>query len=268
VRQASPDSAVAVLQPSRISEKNPVIHKRPDHGPRRPKLKIRFRYAKLGRIRWTSQRDVARMWERALRRAAVPVAQTSGFSPRPKLSFGLALPTGSESMAEYLDVELSEPLAVPEVSARLDGLFPTGIHITGSAELTEKVESLQQDVVACSWLIDVPGTNRIDLQHVIETALRATSLPVRRQRKGREEDDDVRQSIRELEISTANDEVARFRALLETRPRGVRPSELGRALGIELGLSCRTHQWIEREGSLEEPLVADAARLAALERAS
>ncbi len=55
-------------------------------------VRLRIRFAKMGRVRWTSHRDVARMWERALRRARLPMAYTEGFSPRPKLSFGLALP--------------------------------------------------------------------------------------------------------------------------------------------------------------------------------
>ena len=70
-------------------------------------MKVRTRFTKLGRVRWTSHRDVARMWERALRRGRVPVAYTAGFSPRPQLSFGLALPTGCESVAEYLDITLA-----------------------------------------------------------------------------------------------------------------------------------------------------------------
>ena len=74
-------------------------------------MRIRFRFAKLGKIRCTSQRDVARMWERALRRAGLPLAYTEGFSPRPQLSFGLALPTGCESVAEYLDVALDDDRA-------------------------------------------------------------------------------------------------------------------------------------------------------------
>ena len=69
--------------------------------------RVRVRFTKLGKVRWTSHRDVARMWERALRRAELPVAYTEGFTPRPKVSFGLALPTGHESVAEYLDLELA-----------------------------------------------------------------------------------------------------------------------------------------------------------------
>jgi len=77
-------------------------------------MRIRFRYSKLGKIRFTSQRDVARMWERAIRRAHLPIAYTEGFSPRPQLSFGLALPTGAESLAEYLDMALDPERAADE----------------------------------------------------------------------------------------------------------------------------------------------------------
>src|SRR5204862_7253907 len=71
-------------------------------------VKLRIRFTKLGKVRFTSHRDIARMWERAFRRTGVALAYTAGFSPRPKISFGLALPTGHESVAEYLDVELAE----------------------------------------------------------------------------------------------------------------------------------------------------------------
>ena len=69
---------------------------------------VRLRFSKLGMIRFTSHRDVARIWERALRRAELPIAYTEGFSPRPKLSFGLALSTAYESYGEYLDVALRD----------------------------------------------------------------------------------------------------------------------------------------------------------------
>ena len=73
--------------------------------------RVRFRFSKVGKVRFTSHRDVARLWERALRRAELPVALTEGFSPRPKVHFGLALPTGYESDGEYLDVDLRRPEA-------------------------------------------------------------------------------------------------------------------------------------------------------------
>jgi radical SAM-linked protein len=82
------------------------------------------RFTKLGKVRFTSHRDVARLWERALRKAGVPVAYTGGFAPRPRLHFGLALPTGYESHAEYLDVDLTSGLAGLPGFSGLSGLGP------------------------------------------------------------------------------------------------------------------------------------------------
>ena len=72
---------------------------------------MRFRFTKTGKIRFTSHRDVARMWERAIRRSRLPMAFSQGFNPHPLLSFGLALPTGCESNGEYLDARLEEARA-------------------------------------------------------------------------------------------------------------------------------------------------------------
>ncbi len=83
--------------------------------------RLRFRFAKTGKIRFTSHRDVARMWERALRRSRLPVAWSQGFSPHPLLSFGLALPTGCESAGEYLDVRLEPPVPGEPGPARSPG---------------------------------------------------------------------------------------------------------------------------------------------------
>ena len=63
-------------------------------------MRVRLRFTKVGKIRWTSHRDVARMWERAIRRAGLPVAYSAGFSPRPRLHFGLLrLPNQQRDLA-------------------------------------------------------------------------------------------------------------------------------------------------------------------------
>ncbi len=111
-------------------------------------MRVRFRFAKLGKIRFTSHRDVARMWERALRRAALPVASTEGFSPRPKMHFGLALSTGHESLGEYIDVDFQEPEAadldldaLPEL---LSPLLPIGLTVERAAVIERSLPSLQE----------------------------------------------------------------------------------------------------------------------------
>ena len=92
--------------------------------------RLRLRFSKFGKIRFTSHRDVARMWERALRRGGVRMAYSQGFAPHPLVSFGLALPTGCESMGEYLDLRLdpAEPGDTPvdELAARPQRPAPRG----------------------------------------------------------------------------------------------------------------------------------------------
>ena len=276
-------------------------------------MRIRFRFAKLGKIRFTSQRDVARMWERALRRAELPLAYTEGFSPRPQLSFGLALPTGCESLAEYLDVVLDEARAetagveLAALPAQLSALLPQGIDVEAAALVDRRDGSLQQQVTSCSWTMWLGGMDAGALAERVAALLAAPSVPITRERKGRQEQDDLRPSVlalglagnadRDLDPGTDRAPLAVV-AELACQPRGVRPIELVRGLiavsgrqaghGVEdapagdgsgagvpvLDRACRTQQWIERDGRREEPLgrrgaTAGADRAVhALERAS
>ncbi|HEY3844152.1 MAG TPA: TIGR03936 family radical SAM-associated protein [Acidimicrobiales bacterium] len=229
-------------------------------------LRVRFRFTKTGKIRFTSHRDVARMWERALRRSGVPVALSQGFSPHPLLSFGLALPTGCESLGEYLDARLDEAQfedsAVPGLPDLLSDLLPVGMEVQAAAAISMAEGSLQQEVASCDWELEVLGVAGEELQERIEQVLAAPSLTVRRERKGRQTEDDIRPAI--LALALTNDEgseqgehlIGRFRAELATHPRGVRPGDLVSAFGTDVVLAraCRTHQWIERDGARSEPL--------------
>ena len=259
-------------------------------------MRIRLRFSKLGKIRFTSQRDVARMWERALRRAALPVAYSSGFSPRPQLSFGLALPTGCESWAEYLDVVLddrrpeSADVDVASLPGRMTALLPEGIEVEAAAPVEGGAGSLQQQVTSCSWVMDINGVTREDLATRVASLLAASSVPIVRERKGRQEEDDLRPSVRSLAVVEGTEPesgAVRVVAELSTQPRGVRPVELLRGLTVVGGPSlpdpgregqppsgvvphrpgderaegvpvldraCRTQQWIERDGIRGEPL--------------
>ncbi len=231
-------------------------------------MRLRIRFAKIGRVRWTSHRDVARMWERALRRARVPIAYTEGFSPRPKLSFGLALPTGCESRAEYLDVALREPVAPEEVTQTFSSLLPDGVDVVAAQVLPDGAGSLQEEVTSCRWEIDVPQVDPDGLAAIIARVLGAEVLPVTRERKGRPVTDDLRPSVLDLSSAGPCGSGSGLVAELGTRPRGVRPAELAHVMGIELGLARRTNQWIERDGSRWEPLATPATDAAVLERAS
>src|SRR3954453_4380925 len=86
--------------------------------------RIRIRYAKRGRLRFTSHRDFARALERAIRRSGIPIAFSAGFSPHPKVSYVGAAPTGTASEAEYLEIGLAEAREPAEVKTALDAALP------------------------------------------------------------------------------------------------------------------------------------------------
>ena len=228
--------------------------------------RLRLRFTKAGKIRFTSHRDVARMWERALRRSRLPLAYSQGFVPHPLVSFGLALPTGCESLGEYLDVRLGPPVAgeipVEELPAALTALLPEGIAVEAAALVGDAEGSLQQEVASCDWELEVLGVRDEELRERVEKVLAAHVLTVRRERKGRQSDDDIRPAIRTLSVTSPNGHI---RAELATHPRGVRPVDLVVALGAPAapGRACRTHQWIERDGARFEPLTVSGPGTAA-----
>src|SRR6266849_2290898 len=102
----------------------------PDGPPPPPVVqRVRIRYAKRGRLRFTSHRDFARAFERALRRAEVPMAYSAGFSPHPKISYVGAAPTGVASEAEYLEIGLAREVEVETLRAMIDAALPDGLDI-------------------------------------------------------------------------------------------------------------------------------------------
>src|ERR1043165_1051656 len=95
--------------------------------------RVRLRYAKRGPMRFTSHRDFARAFERALLRANVPIAYSQGFSPHPKISYASAAPTGAASEAEYLEIGLQAPIDPVDLRDRLDAALSPGLDVLDAA---------------------------------------------------------------------------------------------------------------------------------------
>src|SRR5216683_5521054 len=87
------------------------------------------RYAKRGKMRFASHLDVARTFERGVRRAGLPIAYSAGFTPHPKISYAGGAPTGVASEAEYLSLALTTRQAETQVCRRLDAALPDGIDV-------------------------------------------------------------------------------------------------------------------------------------------
>jgi radical SAM-linked protein len=100
---------------------------RPSTGPAVQHLVVR--YAKRGKMRFASHRDVARAFERGVRRAGLPIAYSAGFTPHPKISYAGGAPTGVASEAEYLSLALTSRQAATQVRLRLNAVLPDGIDV-------------------------------------------------------------------------------------------------------------------------------------------
>jgi radical SAM-linked protein len=236
--------------------------------------RLRLRYCKLGKVRFVSHRDGARLWERALRRVDLPVAATEGFTPRPKLGFGLALPTGAESVAEYLDVDLhrsatvgaSDPDWTASTAAAISAALPRGIDVTVLAEREPGSASLQELVSTTSWELTWPGVDPAhrgvdadSLESAAQRVLAADELLVERERKGRRRLDDVRPLIRDLRVRCASDGVRGVLvADLTADGSTLRPAELAELVvdgvdGVDARV-LRTHQWVDDDAGRREVL--------------
>ncbi len=219
---------------------------------------IRIRFTKAGRVRFVSHRDVARLFERALRKLRLPVAYTEGFSPRPKLSFGLALTVAYESEAEYLDVELTKPIDLEALPAELTDALPDGMTVDAVVPNEPGTPSLQQAIVCCSWTIEVCGQPIDEVRTAVAGVLAADELLVERERKGKHTIADVRPAILDIEVAGPTSDGVELRAELATEDVSLRPAELVRALSEHLveGRVRRTHQWMIVEGARCEPVRA------------
>ncbi len=236
-------------------------------------MRLRIRFSKLGKVRFVGHRDVARIMERALRRCGIPVTYSEGFSPRLRMSFGLALPTCYESEAEYLDVPLNPDLVQDqtvfctgwgqgeahnptELQDALNKALPNGFDVVALTIEPKSKGSLQEAVLSCGWSFDIVGAQTDGVQNAIETALNSSVIEVDRKKKNEIVREDIRHGIHELRLDGESERGPLVVAELSAKPRVIRPSELVDVLapGAELGVAKRTHQWIETDGQRIEPL--------------
>jgi radical SAM-linked protein len=118
--------------------------------------RLRVRYAKRGRLRFTSHRDISRAVERAVRRAGIPVAYSAGFTPHPKISYAGAAATGVASEAEYLEIGLTATRDPAWVRTALDEALPGGLDIL-DVVVARAGTSIADRLEASEWTIRLDG---------------------------------------------------------------------------------------------------------------
>jgi len=140
--------------------------------------KLRIRFAKRGRLRFTSHRDFQRAFERALRRASVPIAYSQGFTPHPKVSYAGAAPTGAASEAEYLEISVTRPCDQARLTRALDAALPPGLDVVEVVEAAGG--ALADRLQASEWEIILPGLSPDDVAAAVDLFLASATVEVER----------------------------------------------------------------------------------------
>jgi radical SAM-linked protein len=159
--------------------------------------RIRLRYTKRGRLRFTSHRDFQRAFERALRRAEVPMAYSAGFTPHPKVSYANAAPTGTGSEAEYLEIALTEARDPDKLRELLDESLPTGLDIIEAVEA--RTSGLADRLTASVWELRLDGVDPAEAERAALAFRTADTVEVQRRTKNGMRTFDARSAVASLE---------------------------------------------------------------------
>jgi radical SAM-linked protein len=186
------------------------------------------RYAKRGKMRFASHRDVARAFERGVRRAELPIAHSAGFTPHPKISYAGGAPTGVASEAEYLSLALTSRHEAEDVRQRLNAALPDGIDVIAVTADAGGVPANR--LTASEWQVILPGVTPDGIAPAVRKFLALDHAPVERLTSKGMRRMDARSAVVTLDVrSSASGEVALMMVVRHTVP-AVRPDDVLTAL--------------------------------------
>lgn len=188
-----------------------------------PVQRLRIRYAKRGRLRFTSHRDFSRAFERAVFRARVPMAYSSGFNPHPRISYAGAAPTGSASEAEYLELALAAVVDPADIHASLAEALPDGLDIL--EVVVSSGGSLSDLLVASRWRLEVPGSAD-EVTAEVAAFLATDTVSVQRMTKKGPRDLDARAPVISLAVTGASPPTVTLDLVLRHEVPAVRPDDV------------------------------------------
>ncbi|MEZ4771491.1 MAG: TIGR03936 family radical SAM-associated protein [Caldilineales bacterium] len=164
--------------------------------------RLRVTYSHQGPLRYVGHLDVVRTWERALRRAEVPMAYSEGYNPQAKLQFASGLPLGTTGRAELMDVVLNEELDPAAFVQRVSPHLPAGLAIVSVAEAPVKTKALQGLLRASEWQADVQTDLDVDeLDSRVRTFMESASVEATRKRKGKPVRYDLRSLVLAMQVT-------------------------------------------------------------------
>lgn len=230
-----------------------------------PRQYIRIHYAKGEAVKFISHHDEFRLWERALRRADLPLLYKQGFNPQPHMQFAAPLGVGITGTREPLDIVLSPPLPLDDVAARLRAKLPPGVTLVDVQELPGKPTALQNLIIGADYAIVLyaaPGeVDGAELQARIDRLLATGEIWRVRERKSKPYAYNLRPLILELTYTGYDAASEEHRIFLRVQMRSGatgRPDEVVDALGLD-----DFPRTLRREHLYFEDVTADVAVMAA-----
>jgi radical SAM-linked protein len=226
--------------------------------------RIRVYFAKRERVRYISHLDVLRYWERAIRRAELPLSYSQGFTPHPKLQFAGPLPLGYLAEREVVDVSLDERVPAEEFQARLEPQTVPDMPSLGAEEVPLSTPPPQNSLVWADYRVDAPG---LALDRATEAAARFLALRElawTEERREKERTFDLRAATPSLSVEQAEGGTRLLMRLSATQELMVRPETLMAAVfegaeaatitrvGLVFETSSPAHEAWRRRGRFDE----------------
>ena len=196
--------------------------------------RLRVVFQKGTEIKYISHLDLARAWERALRRARINLVYSLGFNPRPKLVFASALPVGVTGCAELMDVVVERRIAVPNWASRVKQQLPVGLGLVSVSEVPDALLSLPSQLRASEYRVLLRSSDSpAALQARLDGLLAQETIIRHRDRPGRERIYDLRPLIQRLWIIDRRLDCYAIGMQLQSDAQGTgRPDEVMAALGL------------------------------------
>lgn len=189
-------------------------------------MRIRITFIKQGALRYTGHLDLHKLWERAARRAELPLAYSQGFHPQPKMNMAAALPLGFSSRCEVMDMRLEHDISLGDLPTRLNETLPSGLQVVGVEQVDERAPALQTQIASAEY--EVTLKDPLDpsaVEQKIESVMELKTMP--RERRGKMYD--LRPLLEELKL-LSDDKI--FMRLAAREGATGRPEEVLDVLGI------------------------------------
>lgn len=206
-------------------------------------MRICARFYKHDEIKFVSHLDMQRLFQRAFRRAKLPLSYSKGFNPHPLLSFATALSVGYTSECEYLDIMLDEDIEITEFITKVNNVLPCGVKITEAWSFDECKASLTSLMRRADYEINLTfesAINETELESIISEML-GGEIMVQKKTKGGIKAVDIRPLLNSVEIVRTLDNVAELHVCGKLTAEGGLPVELllG-ALYEKIGVSAQS----------------------------